>query len=54
MQVNPLEKSTFRNTCKYKFIEFCLCCVLRCGLNAPSKLGKHATDYSITYIPTIT
>lgn len=50
----PLEIQVQIVQCKYNFTEFCLRCVLRCGLNAPSKLGKHATDYSITYIPTIT
>lgn len=54
MQVNPSEKSTFRNIYKNKFTEFCLWCVQRYGLNALSKLYKCVTDYFITYIPTIT
>lgn len=54
MQLNPSEKSTFWNIYKYKFTEFCSWCVQRCGLKALSKHCKHAMDYSITYIPTIT
>lgn len=50
MQVNPSEKSTFGNICKYKFTEFFLWCVQGCGLNALSKCCKYIYLYINLYI----